>query len=94
MALSKHSVNTAISILKKIARTKQGILTFNDSRENLEGRPLGKDKKSDGGYESVFLNIYNISQDELAYFNERKGEISNTSFVRSIGDNYTRIGWY
>lgn len=94
MALSKSSVGTAVKILKKIAETKLGILTVNEERQTLTGRVLGRDKKSDGGWESVFLNIKHITIEQRQSFESQKNEIGNSSFTKSMGDGITRIGWF
>ncbi|SEC66251.1 hypothetical protein SAMN04489761_3433 [Tenacibaculum sp. MAR_2009_124] len=96
MGLSKSSVIKAKKILSEIIET-----------DCIKELPYGKwdckdtkiilcyDKKSDGGYENVFINIKDISEDQKEYFNTRKNEIGNSSFLKEPDENnLTALGWF
>ncbi|QKX07775.1 hypothetical protein HN014_22510 (plasmid) [Aquimarina sp. TRL1] len=96
MGLSKRSVAKAKEILSEIIET-----------DCIKELPYGKweckdteiilcyDRKSDGGYENVFVNVKNISEDQKNHFNTRKKEIGNSSFLKDPDENnITTLGWF
>lgn len=94
MALSKHSVNKAVSILRKIDTTLPVGIVMDKGPYNQKPRVFGRDRKSDGGWESVFIYINNPTQEQLDLFERRKNEISNTPFVRAGDNGSTKLGWF
>ncbi|MGZ3867364.1 MAG: hypothetical protein ACXVC2_12680 [Bacteroidia bacterium] len=102
MGLSKTSVELAWYILNEInpkannsfIQDTQG----DEAAQKREDKILGFDKKSDGGYENVFMNVRNISEQQLEIWERRKGEIGNSPFsdTKSIsGDpNVRTLGWF
>lgn len=97
MALSKSSVEKAWQILKAVNPDAHYSFIQQWDSEDHEWETdviLGVDRKIDGGWENVFMNIKNITPDQLALFNARKGEIHNSSFVKEESDGITCIGWF
>lgn len=94
MALSAKSVNKAITILRKVDKTLPAGIVYDRGSINKQPRVFGRDRKSDGGWESVYIYVNNITESQLSIFNSQKGNIPNTSFIRDIGDGITKIGWF
>lgn len=96
MALSWESVQKAWFILHEInpLASNSWIKLYDDGNPLEENLIIGVDKKSDDGWENVFINIRNITAEQMAIFERRKKEIPNSSFVRNKGDGITRIGWF
>lgn len=92
MALSKKSVDIATKILRTVnPKLGRGIIKYKGEEDTQ--RVLGRDKKSDGGWESVFAYLKNPTSEQLDTFNRLKGGIGNTSFVREE-NGFTKIGWF
>ena len=95
MALPKENVYKAKEILAAVAGFKKPITgNFNKDDPYETGKILLYDRKYDGGWENVILNVHNITPAQLELFNKRKSEVrGNTSFVSKYPDGITRIGW-
>lgn len=94
MALSKKSVNKAISILRKIDTALPVGIVTDKGPHNQNPRVFGRDRKSDGGWESVFIYINNPTKEQLELFETLKNGISNTPFVRAGDNGSTKLGWF
>jgi hypothetical protein len=107
MALSKRSVDTAWTLFRDILyagpRPTDGdriinsfIGEYEDTEENKSKRNFvfGEGLKSDGGWECVFINIRDISADQIRLWTEGNGNIPNTAFSRSLGNGITRLGFF
>lgn len=96
MALNKHNVEKAWYILNEVNPNARNsfINEYDESDPLKEDTIIGVDRKSDDGWENVFINVRNITQDQLDIFNNRKKEVSNSSFIRKKGDGITRIGFF
>lgn len=50
--------------------------------------------KTDKGYESIFTNIKNMTEEQFKLWKQLKNEIPNSSFSNQLKDkNITCIGW-
>jgi hypothetical protein len=95
MALSKNSAQKAFSILSKLNGGSEAFDIQNDVSLRT-GIILVSDPKTDGGFESVALQIRNITTNQLEFFESRKKEVPNSSVVRKLEEDneITRIGWF
>lgn len=99
MALSKDSCDKAFYIFRDIL-LKRGlpinswIKKYDPEDPLLENFIIGFDRKLDEGWENVFINLKDITKEELALFDSRKKEVPNSSFVRDKGEGITRIGFF
>ncbi|MGL4805639.1 MAG: hypothetical protein ACRC26_04770 [Bacteroidales bacterium] len=115
MALNNESVKKAVSILKKINPGASVVKHKVYERYNRKTSYAETDKiycldeKSDCGYENVFMNIENISDQQRELFEEMKKEVPNSSFMRAIKEcdcasweewkvkkhqDITTLGWF
>jgi len=96
MALSESSVLKAWRILNEInPAANNSFISHYDEDEPLRlDAIIGYDRKSDGGWENVFINVRNISQEQLETFKSRAREIPNSFFIDDKGNGITRIGWF
>jgi hypothetical protein len=96
MALSKESVKTAWNILHEInpKANNSWIKDHDPEDEFKEDYIIGYDKKADDGWENVFLNVRDITPEQLAIFERRKSEVPNSSFCRDEGNGITCLGWF
>lgn len=96
MALNKQSVHQAKKILKLI-NTKASTVEFEVFDRHKKYDDLDYiylvDKKSDDGFESVFMNVENIGTVQQELWNQYKRTIPNT-FIEDIEGDITRIGWF
>ncbi len=93
MALSHQSVFKAKQILSSIGNLSGAGLEATEDNYESTGIILLEGCKHDGGYESVYINIQSISNEQLDEFELRKNEIPNSSINRSKG-SLTTIGWF
>lgn len=97
MALNAKMVQKAWEILHAVNpdADRSSIQEYQEGFPMREDAIIGIDRKSDGGWENIFMNVKHITSHQLTLFNERKGEIYNTSFIRDfISEGITRIGWF
>ena len=95
MALSRSSCENAISLFEEICYIKnQEILQRDEFNQYAEGYVIGIDKKEDGGWESLFINIKNITADQLKVWEKRKQGIRNSSSNHEVQPGITRLGFY
>jgi len=96
MALSKENVQKGWRILNEVnpMANNSFISEFDPEDPFRENLIIGEDKKSDGGWECIFLNIINITPDQISIFERRKNEVHNSSFFNYKGNGITRIGWF
>lgn len=99
MALSKDSVKKAIGILKEVYPDYQAVGKFENISTWKEfpvipGIIICLDKKIDGGFENVYIDIEYIRESTLEAFRELKGKVHNSPIERENGENITRIGWF
>ena len=98
MALSKQNVAKAKQILAQIGWGEDTApWSLYDEKDPLKpGCVIMLGPKADGGWENVFMNVRHITKDQLALFNSRKKEVSNSYFIddETADDTITRIGWF
>lgn len=98
MALSKDSVELSIHILKRINQEANVVRYEINDRTNSysdTGKIFCVDEKTDKGYESIFTNIENMTEEQLKLWKRLKNEIPNSSFSNQLKDkNITCIGWF
>lgn len=96
MALSWESVKKAWYILNEInpLASNSWVRLYDEENPLEENMIIGVDPKADDGWENIFINVKNITGDQLAIFERRKREVPNSSFIRNKGDGITRIGWF
>lgn len=93
MALPGENVFTAISILRDIFGDLH-TETYDPKNEFQIGAILLSGRVQDG-YQSVCLNVENITQDQLDEFNRRKGEVKgNSPIIEERENNITTVGWF
>jgi len=90
MALSKSNVAKARNILIEVER----IQDHDEVNPYRTGCIIGFGKKTDGGWENVYINVKDITPGQLRIFESRKEEIGNSSFCDKKEGDITRIGWY
>lgn len=95
MALSPISCEKAIIIFEGLCYIKsQAIVQGDEKNQFLEGYVIGIDKKEDGGWESLFINLKNMSDKQLALWEKTKKSIPNSSSLHEVKPGITRIGFY
>lgn len=94
MALNNRSVEKAKSILAEIAGWKGSPYNEYNEKDPYATNTILVYGRTGDGWESVFLNIRNITPDQLEIFERRKNEVPNSSFQREYEDSITRIGWF
>lgn len=99
MALSKDNVEKAWKILNNINPLAKNsfieeVVKLDDENSFKTDTILGYDPKSDGGWENIFMNVKNITPEQLEKFEQRKREVHNSSFNKDEGNGITCIGWF
>lgn len=95
MALSRLSCEKAIIIFEELCYLKSSIiLERNETNQFEDGYVFGIDKKEDGGWESLFVNIKGITQHQEAIWNEFKKGIPNSHSLHEVKPGITRLGFY
>jgi hypothetical protein len=96
MALSQTSVRKAVNIFEEIAGPLKSAFIEQGQTDNRydQQKLIGSDKKEDGGWESIFINIKDISNEQLELWDSRKTQINNSSFCNEVQPGITRIGFY
>ena len=93
MALPGENVKIALNVLQDIFGNLPYV-TYDPKNEFQTGAILLASRIQDG-YEGIYLNVENITNDQLAEFNRRKMEVrGNSSFVDKGPNNITAIGWF
>lgn len=110
MALDKESVKTGIQILKEINGGRTLKLEYYEKDEDdifSTDYIYCVGEKYDGGYETVFTNVEDITPSQLKRWNELKSKVPNTSITDKVKEedypyfwkkqkktNLTCIGWF
>lgn len=112
MALNKDSVKLGISILNQINRGARVVRyeRYDRSTPYVDTKKIFCiDEKSDGGYENVFTNIEDMTDEQVKLWEQLKGEVPNSSFMDKLEEkdyptssrwmeekdkNITSIGWF
>ncbi len=96
MALSKKTVQEACKILKAVQPNigKLRSVQLHTPEAEQQNAILGYDRKSDGGWENIWMNVKDITLDQLYLFDRLKDNIRNTSYIKSEKNGITEIGWY
>ncbi|MFI5141931.1 MAG: hypothetical protein ACHQII_06205 [Bacteroidia bacterium] len=96
MALCKQAVEKAWYVLNTInPKANNSFICPHDKHDEFKTDTIiGIDKKSDGGWENVFMNVKDITAEQLEIFEARKKEVPNSSFIKDEGDGITCIGWF
>jgi hypothetical protein len=93
MALPGENVKIALSVLQDIFG-KLPYVNYDQKNEFQTGAILLASRIQDG-YEGIYLNVKNITPEQLAEFNRRRTEVNgNSSFVDRGPDDITAIGWF
>ena len=112
MALDKDSVKLGISILKRINKGAN-VVKYERFDRTISYVDTDKifcvDEKYDDGYENVFTNIEDMTDEQRKLWNQLKKEVPNTSFMDKLEEkdykssslwqkdkdkNITCIGWF
>lgn len=112
MALDKDSVKLGISILKKINKGANVVKYENFDRKTAyvdTDKIYCVDEMYDDGYESVFTNIENMTDEQIKEWEHLRNEVPNSSFMDPLKEkdypsysswindkdkNITSIGWF
>lgn len=110
MALNKESVKLGISILKQINKDAY-IVKYERYDRSVSYVDTNKifcvDEKYDDGYENVFTNIENMTDEQHKLWEQMKSEVPNSSFIKKLDEkdyrsflqwveekDITCIGWF
>jgi hypothetical protein len=95
MALSKSSCKKAFEIFAALTtiNNKTPLLRTEDNQYH-EQKVIGIDKKQDGGWECLFINIKDVTPEQLQVWEQRKGEVHNSSSNREVQPGITRLYFY
>lgn len=112
MALDKDSVKLGINILKRINKGANVIKyeMYDRSASYVDTDKIYcVDEKYDNGYEYIFTNIENMTNEQRSLWKQLKSEVPNSSFMDRLkekdypsfsqwekekGKNITSIGWF
>lgn len=96
MGLSVESVKIAWYILNEInpKANNSFIQTYDKEDEFKEDTIIGFDKKSDDGWENIWMNVKDITPAQIKIFEAKKDDVGNSSFMRHKINGITRIGWF
>ncbi len=94
MALSKDSVAIAIDILGSVMGQELPayVEVINDASIATPNIIILNDPNPDGGVDSVYVNIENLTENQLELFEERATEIPNRSLIKK-SKTVTVLGW-
>lgn len=93
MALCKQAVETAHKLLLKIGGTNRHIREFHKDEKHPLNTVMGYHYHGDG-WENVFMDVKNITPEQLKMFHEGKKAVPNSDFTDNLGGGVTRIGWF
>ncbi len=94
MALNNRSVEKAKEILAEVAGWKAPFYNLYNEKNPLDTKTILVYGQTGDGWENVFINIKNITPEQMEIFNKRKDEIHNSSFQDELEEGITRIGWF
>lgn len=96
MALSWRSVTKAVNLFWEITdRLSSHIVTQRTGPNQYdENKILGIDLKDDGGWESVFINVKDITPEQLAKWEAGRTKINNSSSNHEVQPGITRLYFY
>lgn len=94
MALNNRSVEKAKDILAQIAGWKAPFYNEYQKDNPLDTSTILVAGNVGDGWENVFLNVKDITAEQLAIFERRKSEVPNSSFKQNLENNITCIGWF
>lgn len=97
MALNQDNCIKAFHILKDIFGDYSNlwIEEYDENNPLQMDAIIGLDRKADGGWENVFVNVRDITQEQLALFHKRKSEVVNSYFIaKQSNSDVTRIGFF
>ena len=96
MALSRESYIKAKEILEDVSNVGKSFLPgfeIKSPEDEWKTGYLILDNPHNGGYEAVWINIENPTKEQIEKFNQRKGEIGNSSILTKKGD-LVCFGWF
>lgn len=95
MALDKKAVHTAHTILLSVFPGCGSFVQEHDDKDEFcLNRVIGYERKFDDGWENIFINVENITEDQLRMFNELKDKVPNSSFITNHPGGITQLGWF
>jgi hypothetical protein len=101
MALSNNSVDKAWHLFQKMLKpTSFRINSFIEKFDNSNydksklGFVFGEGPKYDDSWESIFIQLQNVTPEILQIWESGKAEIPNSSFKTEIGKGIIRFGFY
>jgi hypothetical protein len=95
MALSSSSCLKAISVFETIAPvTNSHPLFRTEENQYDENVVLGIGFKADGGWENLFINVRDITTEQLDIWQTVKKEIPNSSSQREVQPGLTRLYFF
>lgn len=84
MGLSVKNTNKAIEILEIVAGKSLKLYAYDDETKFKTDVILGADRKFDGSYESICMNVKNIPSDVLDEFEVRRHDIGNSLLISEL----------
>lgn len=112
MALDKESVKLGISILKQINKSAYTV-KYETADRSVSYVDTNKifcvGEKYDDGYENVFTNVENMTDEQRKLWKQLKGKVPNSSFINKLNEkdyrsflqwveekdkDITCIGWF
>ena len=94
MALHHRNVEKAMHIIAEMMGWEAPFFDeANEDDPTRTGSILVSGRTGDG-WESVFINVRDITDEQLEFFEKRRYEIHNTSWVENPEEGITRLGWF
>lgn len=99
MAIAKKNVKLACDILLKVFPDALGIITL-QKRSYCSNIEFPKnfiicwDKKLDGGFENIYIEVAQVSIEQKELFESFKKKVPNTAVFRELDNALIHIGWF
>lgn len=93
MALNAKAIEAAHKLLLEIGGGNGYVREYYKDEKHPHNTVMGHFPHG-GGWENIFMDVPNITDEQLQRFNEGKKAVPNTSFQDDLGEGVTRIGWF
>lgn len=99
MAIAKNNVKLACNILLKVFPNCLGVITLQKKSYYIEiefpkNFIICWDKKADGGFENIYIEVGQVSEEQNELFESLKKKVPNSAVVRKLDNGLIHIGWF
>lgn len=94
MALTELTVHAATLLFRDINPELESWSIYRDDEAMRIDRIIGYGPKDDGSMDEFFINVKNITPEQLAKWEEHRHGVLGRSFNRDMGKGITRLGFF